>query len=485
MKAKNKTILLIVPLMVFALNRNADLKAQGPEKPNIVYILADDLGYGDISCYNPESKINTPKIDNLATEGMKFTDAHAPAACCTPTRYCLMTGRYAWRGLLQHGVIEGNWRPLLEPGRETVASFLQKNGYHTAAFGKWHLGMRYQTKDGEPAPYDNLGVQHVEDIDFTKDVLDGPYHHGFDESKVSPGCPTDDIFNFWVHNNEIPYNLDFSEWWVIEDDWEHEQVDTLITRWAIEFMEDHVSETPDEPFFLYVPLSVPHIPWLPPEFVKGMTGAGERGDQVFLADWCVEKIDSALHALGLDENTIFIFTSDNGPREGVNGHSSSGPFRGYKGDIYEGGHRIPLIVRWPGMVEANSVCDSIVGLQDLFATCAAILGQDLPVDVAEDSYNILPYFLGDTLNEPVRKDIIYNSCSSIFALRTSKWLLIAGSEGGGYYEDPVTGGTGQLYDMENDPYQTANLWSVEPELVSELKALLEEYILQGYTRKMD
>jgi arylsulfatase A len=463
----------------------SNLRAQDLGKPNIVFILTDDLGYGDISCYNPESKIQTPKIDKLATEGMKFTDAHSPSAVCTPTRYGFLTGRFAWRGVLKSGVIEGNFVPLLEENRETVASLLQKNGYHTAVFGKWHLGMTFQDGDGGPAPFSGKGWQEVDDIDFTRDILDGPNQHGFDEAIVSPGCPSDDIFNFWVENNKIPAELEVrgGVWQV---GWDHEKVDTFLTYRAISFMEDHMETRPDDPFFLYLPLSVPHIPWEPPGFVQGETEAGPRGDQVFLADWCVAQVDSVLHELNITDNTILIFTSDNGPREGVNGHDSSGPLRGQKGEIWEGGHRIPLIVRWPGKIEANTRCDSLVGLIDFFSTCADMLDQDLPVGVAEDSYSILPYLSGEILKEPIREDLIHHSGAGVFSIRRGKWKLIVDTKEGGYLTGgPVPGTPGQLYDLEIDPYETNDLWEEMPELVSELQVLLELYIMQGYTRNMD
>jgi arylsulfatase A len=457
------------------------MEGQITEKPHIIYILADDLGYGDLSCYNPESKIRTPSIDNMAREGMKFTDAHSPSSVCTPTRYGLLTGRYAWRGALKSGVIEGNFIPLLEENRETVASLLKKNGYHTAVFGKWHLGLTFQDADGGPAPFSGEGWQGVDDIDFTRDILDGPNQHGFDEAIISPGCPSDDIFNFWVNNNKIPSGLETREG-IWQAGWEHEQVDTFLTFRTMAFIEDHMKSRPDDPFFVYLPLSVPHIPWEPPGFVRGETEAGPRGDQVFLADWCVAQIDSVLRKLNISSNTLLIFTSDNGPREGVNGHDSSGPLRGQKGEIWEGGHRIPLIARWPGKIEANSRCDSLVGLLDFFATCAELLNSDLPDNVAEDSYSILPYLLGGKLEEPLREDLIHHSGAGVFSIRKGRWKLIIGTKEGGYHSGgPVPGMPGQLYDLENDPYETTDLWEEMPELVSELAALLELYIIQGYS----
>jgi len=462
------------------------IRAMDHEKPNIVYILADDLGFGDISCYNPDSRIHTPTVDKLAREGMMFTDAHSPSAVCTPTRYGILTGRYAWRGSLKSGVIEGNFKPLIEEGRETVASFLQDKGYRSAIFGKWHLGMTFQDADGGPVAFNSNGAQEIDAIDFKRMILDGPNNHGFGEAIVSPACPSDDVFNFWVHNNEIPNELNTEEETIWQKGWKHEKVDTFLTYRAISFMEQHMASTPEDPFFLYLALSVPHIPWDPPGFVQGKTEAGARGDQVFLADWCLAQIDSVLHALGIADNTILIFTSDNGPRAGVNGHDSSGPLRGLKGEIWEGGHRIPLLVRWPGKVEGSSRCDSLVGLIDFFATCADLLGEDLPVHVAEDSYSILPYLLGKTLAGPIREDLIHHSGAGVFSLRKGKWKLIIDTKEGGYHSGgPVPGTPGQLYNLENEPSESNDLWEELPGLVFELSTHLQRYIKQGYTRSME
>jgi arylsulfatase A len=452
------------------------------QKPNIVFILADDLGYGDLSCYNTESKINTSHIDRLATQGICFMDAHSPSSVCTPTRYGFLTGRYAWRGTLKQGVIEGDHTPLLEEGRETVASLLQKKGYRTAVFGKWHLGLTFRDSLGKPAHFDDNGVQF--DIDFTRGILDGPIQHGFDEALVSPGCPSDDVFNFWIHNDRIPANLEKRGSAIYQEGWAHENVDTMLTYRTMSFIENHVASRPDEPFFVYLPLSIPHIPWEPPEFVRGKTDAGSRGDQVFLADWCVSQIDSLLEDLNLKENTLLIFTSDNGPREGVNGHDASGLFRGQKGEIWEGGHRIPLIVRWPEKIQAGSRCGHIVCLTDFYATFADLLGKELSVFEAEDSFSLLPYLLGENPDESIRQDIIHHSGAGLFSLRKGNWKLIVGSEGGGYHEGgPVAGSPGQLYDLASDPYETSNLWSQKQELVTELDSLLNLYITQGFTRQ--
>jgi arylsulfatase A-like enzyme len=452
--------------------------------------MADDMGYGDVACYNPKSLIPTPEIDQLAKEGMKFTDAHSPSAVCTPTRYALLTGRYAWRGLLKRGVIEGNHTPVIEDGRETIPSFLQKQGYTTACVGKWHLGMIFQNTEGKPAPIESDtedGYQY--DIDFTKPVLSGPKQQGFNYSYVTPGCPTDDIFNFWVENGNIIGDIIEEDQWYISEGWQHESVDTLILKKGIEFVEDHLKSGSEDPFFLYLPLSVPHIPWDPPEFVKGKSEAGNRGDQCVLADWIVGQMNAYLAKKNLINNTIFIFTSDNGPNPNdptsTKGHTPVAKFKGSKGMIWEGGHRIPFIVRWPGKISPGAINDQSIGLMDMFRTFAAINAVEIPDDVAEDSYNILPYWLGEAIDQPIREDIIHHSGAGVFAIREGKWKLIIGTEEGGYLSGgPEKSAPGQLYDMDNDPFEQNNLFAKEPEMVKHLTDLLEKYKNQGHSRSL-
>jgi len=371
-------VLAIFLALIFSVFSGCESTKQS-QKPNIIFIMADDMGYGDVSCYNPESLIPTHNLDQLAKEGMKFTDAHSPSAVCTPTRYGLLTGRYAWRGMIKRGVIEGNHIPIIEENRKTIGSFLQDNGYNTACIGKWHLGMIFQNSEGDPAPRrkgNQAGYQY--EIDFKKSVLDGPKQRGFNYSYVTPGCPSDDVLNFWVEDGEIIGNINQQRGGFLSDGWQHEKVDTTILNKGIEFITNHVNSSPDDPFFLYLPLSVPHIPWNPPEFVKGMSDAGNRGDQCVLADWIVQEMNSFLDSQNLTDNTIFIFTSDNGPNPNdptsTKGHSASGDFRGSKGMIWEGGHRIPFIVRWPGKVTPGSENNEAIGLIDMFRTFAAITG---------------------------------------------------------------------------------------------------------------
>jgi arylsulfatase A-like enzyme len=268
-------------------------------------------------------------------------------------------------------------------------------------------------------------------------------------------------------------------------DWDPTRVDTQFVQKAVEFMEGNQAN----PFFLYLPLSSPHAPWLPPEFVKGKSGTGLRGDMVVWVDWSVGQIMDALDRLNLEKNTLLFVTSDNGPRIGVRGHKSAGKWRGYKSHIWEGGHRVPFIVRWPGEIKANTTSDEVICLTDLMATCAAIVGTNLPDNAGEDSYNILPALLGEKLEKPIRPDVIHHSVWGVFSIRQGKWKLILDTQGsGGWVEpsdkNPVPGTPGQLYDMEKDPYEKNNLWDKRPEVVERLTRLLEKYKKQGHSRPL-
>jgi arylsulfatase A-like enzyme len=458
--------------------------------PNIVFIMADDMGYGDVGCYNPESKIPTPNIDKLAREGIRFTDAHMPSAVCTPTRYGVLTGRYCWRSRLKRGVFGVFNRPLIEKDRMTVASLLKKYGYGTACVGKWHLGLNWVTKEGQPADIEEDYEQM--EVDFSKPIEDGPTDRGFDYFFGTAACTTDDPpFCFIENDHTVGIPSIVSPVDPAEEDrellmvpgWRHEDADIEFTNKATAFIKQHVKSQPERPFFLYLPLSVPHIPWLPPEFVKGKSKAGPRGDQVVLFDWSVGEVVKTLDKLGISDNTLVIVTSDNGPREEINRHKSAGDLRGLKGSIWEGGHRVPFIARWPGKIKAGTTSDEIICLTDLIATFAAIVGTELPKDAGQDSYNILPALLGKKLGKPIREAIVHHSGAGVFAIRQGEWKLILESKGAGYHDGPPeTGSPGQLYNLANDLYEKNDLWEKHPEIVKPLTKLLDKYKKQGYSR---
>ena len=458
------------------------------ERPNIVFILADDLGYGDVSCLNPDSKIPTPNIDRLAKEGMIFTDAHAPSAVCTPTRYGVLTGRYCWRSNLKKGVLWGYSPCLIEPGRMTAASLLKKHGYGTACIGKWHLGLGSDEKTDygkvlRPGPND-FGFDYFFGIPASLDMQ--PYLYVENDRAVK--APTEHIEGsprpgFWRSGPVAP-------------GFRHIEVLGRLTERAVGYIENHVRAEPNRPFFLYFALTAPHAPVLPTDFVKGKSRAGDYGDFVVQVDWTLGEVTRALEESGISKNTLIIVTSDNGPEDLTAplaeeyGHRSSHHFRGMKRDMWDGGHREPFIARWPGKVKADSASDEVICLTDLTATCAAIVGEKLPENAAEDSYDILPALLGEKRKRAIREAVVHHSSKGHFAIRQGDWKLILcrGSGGNRYRKGPNVvkpdDPPGQLYNMAEDYSETNNLYLEHPKIVKRLTALLEKYKRQGYSRAL-
>jgi arylsulfatase A-like enzyme len=486
-----------------------DCRISKAEKmPHIVFIMADDMGYGDVRCYNPESQIPTPRMDLLAEQGIRFTDAHSPSAVCSPTRYGVLTGRYCWRTWLKRGVVGGYTPPLIEPDRVTVASFLKQQGYRTGCFGKWHLGLGWTRRNGFTPTWKEAekmwrgswqdgDPEKGMDVDFNQPVQGGPADLGFDDAYFTAACSTIDGPFVYIHNRHTvgipdePIFVDENKhpdfrprrgW--IAPGFDLENVDPVFTQKAIEFMERSLADNPELPLFVYLPLSSPHAPWLPPDFVKGKSKEGPRGDLVFLADWCLGEVMEALDRLGIADNTLLIMTSDNGPRQGTEGHRSSGSLRGYKSHIWEGGHRIPFIVRWPGRVKANTKSDEMICLTDLMATCASILDTGMPDNAGPDSFNILPALIGERANKPVRDTLISHSENGTFALRQGNWKLILDNKTSGGWVDPAgrppdIGSPGQLYDLGADPKEQNDLWEKHPDRVERLTRLLEKHKSEG------
>jgi len=474
--------------------------------PNIVFIMADDMGYGDVSCYNPDSLIPTPNMDRLAKQGVRFTDAHSPSAICTPTRYGVLTGRYCWRTRLKKGVIIGyDEAPLIEKDRLTSASILKNRGYKTACIGKWHLGLNWSSKadykfkdDGNKwQGYSGFFKENEDNVDFNKAIDAGPVDLGFDYFYGTAGCSTSDSPYVFIENKHavsIPTKVSPEEYHklpgfvpgLMADDWSQEDVDPRLTKKAINFIDEHQKHAPEKPFFLHFNPSSPHIPWLVPDFMKGKSQEGPRGDLIVLVDWCVGQILDTLDKYNLTDNTLVIVTSDNGPRKGANGHKSAGNFRGQKAQIWEGGHRVPFIARWPGKIKPGSVSEELISLTDVPATFAALTDAKLPDDAAEDSFNILPALTGENqkLSQPAMR--IFHSGAGAFAIRKGKWKLIQNTKGSGTRKfdlnSPNLNSIGQLYDLEQDPYEQNDLWETNPEKVSELIQLLEKYKVQGYSR---
>jgi len=483
-----------------------------PRPPNVVFILADDLGYGDIGANNSQSRIATPHIDRLAREGMRFTDAHSPAAVCTPSRYGILTGRYAWRTWLKQGVLGGYTPPLIEPDRLTVASFLKQSGYTTAMIGKWHLGVGWVRANGFVGTAANAeehragssqdgDVAKGMNVDFDQPVRGGPRDLGFDYAFFTAACPTmDGPFTFIRNdrptarpdrkifvdpNAEEEYGRPRAGW--IAPGFSLETVDLEFVKETISFMERSVAQEPTRPFFVHLSLSSPHTPWLPPTFARGASGDGPRGDLVTVADWAVGEVRAALDRLGVSGHTLLVFTSDNGPHPGTNGHASAGAFRGYKSHVWEGGHRVPLIARWPGRVTEGAVSPEPVELTDLMGTLAGILGRDLPKDAGPDSYDVSPALLGRKLDRPIREAIVSHSVNGAFAIRQGPWKLISGTDGSGGWVPPADQPSspdrpGQLYNLETDPGESKNLYADRPEVVARLRDLLASYRASGRSR---
>lgn len=454
------------------------------KQPNFVYILADDMGYGDLSCLNERSKVSTVHLDGMARDGMCFTDAHATSAVCTPSRYGILTGRYNWRTPLKEFVLEGYSGPLIEQGRETVATMLRGAGYTTACVGKWHLGMDF-TKIGA-AP---------QDIDFKGPIGGGPVDCGFD-SYYGIAASLDMPPYVYIQDRHFTQVPDHETEGTIPGFWRkgptasdfcHQEVLPHLTDKALEVIEAHKSE----PFFLYFSLPAPHTPILPAERFVGKTKTNAYGDFVLMCDDVVGRVLQKLEDCGLAKDTVVIFTSDNGCSPWVDypallaaGHNPSYHFRGTKADIYEGGHRVPLIVRWPDGIAANTVSDETVCLSDFMATAAELLGIPLRDSMAEDSVSNLPLWQGTILEQPLREATVHHSIDGCFSIRKGKWKLEL-CPGSGGWSDPKPGEEGtdalpyQLYDLSVDVGERENVAAQHPDLVEEMRLLLKRYVQQG------
>jgi arylsulfatase A len=462
-------------------------------KPNIIFIMADDMGYGDLGCFGAE-KIPTPNMDSIAKNGVKFTDAHSSSAVCTPSRYSVMTGRYCWRTWLKRWVLGGFGAPLIEPRRETVASMLRQNGYTTLAVGKWHMGLNWKKKNGEallaPEKYGTLDEKALDgfDVDYSQAIEGGPVDIGFDRFwgisgslDMPPYCFIEDKQTIGIPDREkTPYSAQQRRGMMTKG-WEDDQCDVIFAQKAKEYINEHVSNEPEKPFFLYMTPAAPHRPCVPPDFIKGRSQAGARGDAVCLVDWMVGEVLDSLRKLNIEENTLIMVSSDNGARaecfDGKDyGHKSNGNWRGQKADIWEGGHREPFVAQWPAKIKPALQCDQTICLMDLMATCAEITGAKISNDMAEDSKSFLACLDNPEANTPVRDSLIHHSGDGMFSIRQDNWKLIIGLGSGGFtapqHEDPQPGGPeGQLYDLAKDPTETCNLYMENPDIVKELTKL--------------
>ena len=469
--------------------------SKSPETPNIVFILADDQGFGDVGALNPESKIPTPNIDRIAREGMIFSDGHSSSSVCTPTRYSVLTGRYHWRTHLQKGVLGGFSKPLISKGRMTVASLLKQNGYTTGCIGKWHLGWDWPLKNGGTA--DDAGdfsgkFKGGWDVDYTGEIQNGPCDLGFDfffgisasldmppYVYVRNRVPTEPATVEKAFHRKGPAAASF------------EAVDVLptITHEAEDFINRNAKS--DKPFFLYFPLNAPHTPIVPTEQWKGKSGVNLYGDFTMQVDWTVGQVLAALDESGAAENTLIIFTTDNGcspaakiPELEAAGHDQNYIYRGHKADIFEGGHRVPFLARWPKRVKPGSKTNQLVGQIDLLATAADIVGAEIPDSAGEDSISFLSVLAGEA-KQPVRDSIVSQSIGGQFAIRDHNWKLCL-CPGSGGWSAPRPGRHDlsqlppvQLYDLSNDPGEETNLQDKHPKRVEAMKRMLSAIIENG------
>jgi arylsulfatase A-like enzyme len=453
--------------------------------PNIVYILADDLGWGDLGCYNRESKIPTPNADRLAARGVRFTDMHSPSSVCTPTRYGILTGRYCWRSRLKQGVLVGDSPNLIEPGRLTVASMLKSRGYHTGAVGKWHLGLGDRPKTDytqplSPCPNDH-GFDYFFGIPASLDFE--PYVYVENNLAVEPPTSSTPGRNeprgvFWRGGGMAP-GFDF------------EQCLPKLTEKAVSFIRDRAAKP--QPFFLYFPLTGPHTPWLPLAAWRGKSGAGIYGDFVAQVDDVLGQVARALEESGAANNTLLVFTSDNGahwtPEDKAKyPHRANANWRGMKADIYDAGHRIPFLASWPGRIKPGTVSAQTGCLTDLMATLSSAVGFKLPNNAGEDSFDLLPAYLGKA-KRPIREAIVHHSSMGLFSIRKGSWKLCLGRGSWGFSDpkrvEPGPGEPeGELYDLSVDPGEANNLYLSRQDKVAELTALLDRCKSDGFSRPM-
>jgi len=498
------------------------------KKPNVVLIFVDDLGVGDVSAFNSDSKIKTENIDNIAKQGMKFTDSHATSAVCSPSRYGLLTGRYNWRSRLKSYVLTGDSEPLIEKDRKTMPAMLKEEGYQTAAVGKWHLGLGWQLKPEKdyeafglnPDDFEETEQQHGRngvfdpsvgifdfeglDIDYSKPITYGPNQLGFDYFYGTPASLDQPPFVI-IENDQVTEEPDDitgvpgldrmgatqqQEWQngVIAPNFVHEEVPEMMQDKVLDLIDDYSDN--EDPFFIYYPNHLVHGPIVPTDEFEGKSGVGIYGDFVLQLDHYVGEIEEKLKEKGVYEDTILVFTSDNGV-SGVadlenleeQGHYSSMDYRGTKFDIWEGGHREPTVVSYPKMIKAGTTTDSMVSHSDIYSTLADILDIDIEESSAEDSISNLPLWTGES--ESIRDDIVHSSANGGFSIRRGFWKLILVKDGGRQFEGEDRFTPTELYDLRDDISEEHNVIEENPELAHDLTNSLKEYIESGRSTEGD
>ena len=487
------------------------LPALGQEQalPNIILVYADDLGYGDLSCYNPGCAYPTPRLDQMAAEGIRFTDAHSPSTICSPSRYGLYSGQVIYRSTGRGGgAFEGPGGPsYLKPGTLTLGTMLQESGYRTGVFGKWHVGLTWLGEDGKRL---GGGFENSLLIDYERStpLVDGPNARGFDESFVTPNCPTTDPLYLYIENGMVPvpasqrhkranlpnpggkWRWDNDEGWMAPG-YTFVGADQLFFEKTRAFITSHREESPNRPFFAVLSTQIAHAPVLPAPDSEGATEAGPRGDFVHELDALVGQVLDLVTALGIDDETLVLFNADNGAEtlhvdwmRKDHGHDPSGGWRGMKRDGWEGGHRVPFLIRWPGRISPGQVSSQLTSTTDILATLASVVGYRLPDEAATDSFDMLPAMLGTVEEESsIRPHLLTQSFRGEFQLRKGSWKYLdhAGSGGNRYDREPLKSyalpeaapdAPGQLYDLESDPGETKNLYLSHSDKREELRALL-------------
>ena len=498
-----KVLLRALPLFTLMLIGCTDTD-KTPPLPNIVIIYADDMGYGDLNIQNENSKIPTPHLNQIAQEGMRFTDAHSSSGICSPSRYALLTGTYHWRR--QHGIVGAFGEPFFREGDITLPQLLKTKGYQTACIGKWHLGWDWEFKSPPSGEAFQWGRKRKvflpEDVVMDQPIKGGPLDRGFDYYFG------DGTINFppyaWVENDRLiekptevmevgkvgfkvkEGNWEFRPGPKIKD-WNPYEVLPTLAKKTVEWIH---GRDRNQPFFLYFPLPSPHAPIIPNDEFDGKSQAGPYGDFMVQTDWVVGQVTQALKEKGLEDNTIVIFSSDNGPehyawkRGETYDHFSMGDFRGLKRDVWEGGHHVPFLIKWPGHIAPGSISDELISQIDVMATLAKITASTLPENAAPDSYDLGPVLNGEEYASPLREATIHNTNEKIWGIRKGDWLYINDSTGGlrkipkpfmelkGYtdFDTPAL-----LFNMKNDPGQRVNLFEKHPEKVEELSKMLQEY----------
>lgn len=511
----NKIITALFIVQIIA----GQTSAQEAPRPNVVIIFADDMGYGDISGLNPDARTQTRNIDHLIDNGISFSEAHASASVCTPSRYGLLTGRYAFREEAARSGINGFGAPVIETGRPTLGNIFRASGYTTACIGKWHLGVGWQTSDGAAAEYtQKTGKTNV---DYSRPILSGPNDFGFDYSFIHTASldmpPYLFIENHKVVDDDMiltssvyPSELETTEyswdkmhtregdvywrkgvWWRKGEMSESFRIETClpeIMNKGTEYIRSKKGRKPAQPFFLYLPLTGPHTPWIPGKKFQGRSSIGDYGDFILNVDHVVGEVIAALKDIGELDNTIIVFSSDNGaywPEEeaALQKHDPHAGRRGQKGDIWDGGHRMPLVVHWPDGIKKAFEYDGLTSLTDLYATFSDLLEYEMNTDEGEDSYSFFPV-LKDSKTDHHRTTMIHHSSGGVFAYRKGKWKFIDGLGSGGFtapssIEPGEDGIRGQLYDLSEDSGESHNEYAQNPDLVNNMRKEMKQQIEAG------